>query len=92
MRADVQEDALKRLNYIDGHLAGIRKMIQDDRYCVDILKQAYAVRRALEAVEAIMLQGHLETHVVEGIKEGRERQITDELMELYGLANQLSST
>ena len=90
MRADVQADALKRLNYIDGHLAGIRKMIQDDRYCVDILKQAYAVRRALEAVEAIMLQGHLETHVVEGIKDGRERQITDELMELYGLANQLS--
>ena len=92
MRADVQDDALKRLKYIEGHLAGIRKMIEDDRYCVDILKQAYAVRRALEAVEAIMLEGHLETHVVEGIKEGRERQITDELMELYGLANQLSST
>ena len=92
MRADVQADALKRLNYIEGHLAGIRKMIEDDRYCVDVLKQAYAVRRALEVVEVNLLKGHLETHVVEGIKDGRERPIIDELMELYGLANQLSRT
>ncbi|MCZ6536204.1 MAG: metal-sensitive transcriptional regulator [Chloroflexi bacterium] len=92
MRADVQADALKRLNYIEGHLAGIGKMIEDDRYCMEILKQTYAVRRALEAVEANILEGHLETHVVDGIKEGRERQVIDELMELYGLANQLSRT
>ena len=90
MRSDVQADALKRLNYIEGHIAGIRKMIEEDRYCVDILKQTYAVRRALQAVESNILEGHLETHVVEGIKEGREDQIIGELMDLYGLANRIA--
>ena len=86
MKPEIQEDALKRLNYIEGHLNGVRKMVEGDRYCVDILKQTYAVRRALEKMEALVLEGHLETHVVEGIKEGREEQILQELMELYDLA------
>jgi hypothetical protein len=43
MQADKQE-VLKRLNYIEGHLGGIRKMIEEDKYCVDILRQTYAVR------------------------------------------------
>lgn len=43
-----QQDALKRLAYIEGHLRGIRKMVEDDAYCVDVLKQTYAVQRALE--------------------------------------------
>ena len=90
MRSDVQADSLKRLNYIEGHISGIRKMIEEDRYCVDILKQTYAVRRALQAVEAKLLEGHLETCVVEGIKEGREGQIIGELMDLYGLASRIA--
>ncbi|MBI4236765.1 MAG: metal-sensitive transcriptional regulator [Chloroflexi bacterium] len=91
MEAHVRDDTLKRLNYIEGHLAGIRKMVEEDRYCVDILKQTYAVRRALEKLEASILEGHMETHVVEGIRAGRERQIIVELMELYGLANKTGS-
>ena len=90
MQSDVQADSLKRLNYIEGHIAGIRKMIEEDRYCVDILKQTYAVRRALQAVESNLLEGHLETCVVEGIKEGREGQIIGELMDLYGLASRIA--
>ncbi len=43
MRAD-KTDVLKRLNYIEGHLGGIRKMVESDQYCVDILRQTYAVR------------------------------------------------
>ncbi|MDA1096897.1 MAG: metal-sensitive transcriptional regulator [Chloroflexi bacterium] len=86
MEHPVQDDVLKRLSYIEGHLTGIRKMVEEDRYCVDILKQTYAVRRALERMEAVVLEGHLKTHVVEGIKNGHESQILDELMELYDLA------
>ncbi|MEE9285465.1 MAG: metal-sensitive transcriptional regulator [Dehalococcoidia bacterium] len=85
MKHDVQNDALKRLAYIEGHLAGVRKMVQDDRYCVDILKQTYAIRRAIEKLEGLLLSGHLETCVVEGIKEGRQQQIVDELRELYAV-------
>lgn len=86
MEPEVRDDALKRLSYIEGHLAGIRKMVEEDRYCVDILKQTHAVRRALEKMEATVLQGHMETHVVDGIKSGNEGEIVGELMELFDLA------
>jgi DNA-binding FrmR family transcriptional regulator len=87
MQTTTREQALKRLNYIDGHLAGIRRMIQEDQYCVDVLKQTYAVRRAIEKMEALLLDGHLHTCVVEGVREGREEQVVGELIDLYALAN-----
>ncbi len=85
MRSDVRSQALKRMAYIEGHLAGVRRMVEDDRYCVDVLKQTHAIRRAIERLEAMLLESHLETCVVDGIKDGRERQIVDELRELYGV-------
>ena len=87
MLPDAKVEALKRLNYIEGHLSGVRKMVEEDRYCVDILKQTYAVRRAIEKMEGILLAGHLQTCTVEGIKEGREEEIVAELKDLYLLAN-----
>ncbi len=82
-----KDDALKRLSYIEGHLSGIRKMLEEDKYCVDVLKQTFAVRRAIEKMESILLEGHLHSCVVEGIKEGREDQVVGELTDLYLLAN-----
>lgn len=87
MDADVRTDVLKRLNYIEGHLRGVRSMIEEDKYCPEILKQTFAIRRAIEKLEAMMLNGHLHHCVVEGIREGREDQVVSELMELYELAN-----
>ncbi len=85
--SEAKADALKRLSYIEGHLSGIRKMLEEDKYCVDVLKQTYAVRRAIEKMESILLQGHLQSCVVEGIKEGREDEVVGELTDLYLLAN-----
>ena len=79
-------DVIKRLNYIEGHLAGIRRMIEEDKYCVDILKQTYAVRRAIEKLEGLLLDGHLHSCVVEGIRDGRDQQVVDVLLDLYELA------
>ena len=87
MALDAKTEALKRLNYIDGHLSGIRKMLEEDKYCVDVLKQTYAVRRAIEKMESILLEGHLHSCVVEGIKDGREDEVVGELTDLYLLAN-----
>jgi CsoR family transcriptional regulator, copper-sensing transcriptional repressor len=87
MESDVRNDVLKRMNYIEGHLKGIRNMIEEDKYCPDVLKQTYAVRRAIEKMEAMMLNGHLHHCVVEGIRDGREEQVVSELLELYELAN-----
>ncbi len=85
MRAD-KSDVLKRLSYIEGHIGGIRKMVESDQYCVDILKQTYAVRKAIEKLEAVILEDHLHGCVPEGIREGREQAVIDELMQLYNLA------
>jgi len=86
MQEDRQQDALKRLSYIEGHVAGIRKMVEDDKYCVDILRQTYAVRKALEKLEAIILEGHLRTCVPEGIRGNREDAVIQELVQLYNIA------
>jgi DNA-binding FrmR family transcriptional regulator len=79
-------DILRRLAYIEGHLQGVRRMVEDDKYCVDVLKQTYAVRRAIEKLEALILENHLRGCVVEGIRGGDEEPVLRELVELYGLA------
>jgi DNA-binding FrmR family transcriptional regulator len=86
MQDERRREVLKRLSYIEGHVAGIRKMVEEDKYCVDILRQTYAVRKALEKLESIILEGHLHTCVPEGIKGGREEAVIQELVQLYDIA------
>ena len=81
-----KDDALKRLNYIEGHLRGIRKMVEEDTYCVDILKQTYAVQRAIEKFEQVLLRDHLNHCVPDGIREGRDEEVLNELGELFALS------
>ena len=85
--SEAKTEALKRLSYIEGHLSGIRKMLEEDKYCVDVLKQTYAVRRAIEKMESILLEGHLHTCVIDGVKNGREDEVLKELVELYAVKN-----
>ena len=82
----VKPDILRRLAYIEGHLQGVRRMIEEDKYCVDVLKQTYAVRRAIEKMESMILENHLQGCVVEGIRDGREDAVIGELLDLYELA------
>ena len=85
MKADRTElDA--RLASIEGHIKGIRKMVQDDTYCVDVVKQTFAVERALQKFEAELLRGHLTTCVPAGFKQGRNEKMIEELSELFALA------
>ncbi len=86
MQEDRKPDVLKRLSYIEGHVSGIRKMVEEEKYCVDILRQTYAVRKAIEKLEAIILEGHLQTCVPEGIKGNREEEVIQELVQLYTIA------
>ncbi len=85
MRGDKQ-DVLQRISSIEGHLGGIRKMVDEDKYCVDVLRQTFAVRKAIEKLEALILENHLHGCVPEGIKSGREDEVIDELVQLYTLA------
>ncbi|HEX8600194.1 MAG TPA: metal-sensitive transcriptional regulator [Chloroflexia bacterium] len=81
-----KQDALRRLAYIEGHLKGIRKMVEEDQYCVDVLKQTYAVQRAIDKFEGIILQGHLRSCVPQGIRDGRDDAVIKELEDLFELS------
>lgn len=85
MQAEKRE-VLSRLSSIEGHLKGIRRMVEADEYCVDILKQTHAVQRAIQKLEALILKSHLATCVPEGMRNGRADEVVQELLELYELA------
>ena len=72
---------LNRLNRVIGQLGGIKKMVEEDRYCGDILMQVAAAESALQALGYVMLQDHMETCVVEEIQSGNTA-IVDEAIEL----------
>lgn len=86
MLGDTKHDALKRVNYIDGHLQGVRKMIEEDRYCVDVIRQTYAIRRALQKLEGVLVDGHLRSCVPDAYREGKDEQMLTELKDLFEIS------
>lgn len=81
MQEHHQQAALNRLKTVRGHLEGVIGMVNDERYCPDIMKQVSALQASLERVNRILLQNHLETCVTTAVAEGRAAEIVDELME-----------
>ena len=73
---------LKRLNRIEGQVRGLNKMVEDDRYCVDILTQISAVRSALDAVAIRLLRDHTHGCVQTAIRSGKGDAAIDELIEV----------
>lgn len=77
----MQHDLICRLNRAIGQLNGVKTMIEDNRYCGDVLTQLAAAQSAVKSVSRIVLQNHLETCVVEKIQNG-DTEVVDELMQL----------
>lgn len=87
MRPDVQSKAKKRLAKIEGQVRGVTKMVEDGRYCIDIVRQVQAVKSALSSLERIVLEDHLETCVEtalisEDVNQRREK--VEELVAVLG--------
>ena len=78
---ELQADLHKRLNRVIGQLGGVKAMIDDNRYCGDVLTQLAAAESAVHSVSSIMLRNHLETCVVEQIQRGNV-EVVDEVMQL----------
>lgn len=74
-----KKNLMTRLNRIEGQIRGVKRMIENDVYCDDILNQIAAVQSALNGVSKILLEGHMRSCVVERIQEGDEAVI-DELL------------
>jgi DNA-binding FrmR family transcriptional regulator len=78
-----KEQLLGRLRRIEGQIRGIEGMVQDDRYCIDILTQISAAQAALDKVALGLLDGHAHTCVL-GAEPDRQSERTDELMAAVG--------
>jgi len=74
-----KEALLKRLRRIEGQVRGIARMVEDDRYCIDVLTQITAVQKAFDAVALGLLDDHVR-HCVVAASDDRRAERTDELM------------
>ncbi len=85
MKTEAKKQVLNRLNRIEGQVRGLKKMIEEDTYCVDVITQTSAVKRALSGVEDQLLESHLGTCVIGQMKKGQEDKATKEILKIYSL-------
>jgi DNA-binding FrmR family transcriptional regulator len=90
MRKNAKAAALKRLKRIEGQVRGLSRMVEGDRYCIDIVTQITAVRAALRKVEEEVLRDHV-AHCVDGAiasgNRSQQRRKIAELMDVFGRAD-----
>lgn len=81
MRAD-PENVLRQLRTAKGQLEGIIKMVEDDRYCIDISNQILATRALLERVNRIVIEGHIEGCILDAVSTGTDEERKEKIIEL----------
>jgi len=86
------ENSLLRLKTIEGHLKGIIRMVGEDAYCIDVIRQIQAVEAALKKVSGLILDNHLNSCVVTAVKgeDKEERQrVLNEILEIFETASEV---
>ena len=86
MKQDIKKKAIRRLKIIEGQVRGVQRMVEEEKYCIDIITQSLAIKEALSSVEDLILENHLSTHVVEQMKSGKERKAIKEIVDIYHLS------
>ena len=84
--AEQRRDILNRLKSVDGHLRGVIKMVDEDAYCMDVIKQLQAVQGAIGRVNALLLADHLQTCVTTAIRgdaPAERERVIGELLRLF---------
>ena len=92
MAEEQKPGIINRLNSIEGHVRGVQRMVEEDAYCIDVINQVLAVQRALDRVNSLMLERHLQTCVTTAIRSDdtaeRERVI-NEIMGVFETTSKL---
>lgn len=86
MNPDIKNKLRSRLNRMEGQVKGIKKMVEEEKYCVDIITQAQAVKSALGAFESLVLENHLETHVIHQMSHGKGGRAIKEILKIYNVS------
>jgi DNA-binding FrmR family transcriptional regulator len=86
------DTTLRRLKTVEGHLRGVIRMVEEDAYCIDVIRQIQAVEAALNKVSAQILENHLNSCVITAVqgndKQERER-VLKEITEVFEMANKV---
>lgn len=86
-RSKEEKDFLtKRLNVIEGQIRGLKQMVENDRYCDDILMQISSVEKSLKSLGANIIKGHLNTCVIKDIKANKS-EVIDDVIDLFEKLN-----
>lgn len=86
------EQAINRLKTIEGHIRGVERMVEEDAYCIDIIRQIQAIQAALNKVSGQILEGHLNSCVITAIRgdEPSERErVLNEIMDVFSATQKL---
>ena len=83
MNKEIKQKVNKRLKIIEGQVRGLQKMVEEEKYCIDIITQTQAVKEALSSFEDVMLENHLSTHVIEQMKSGKHKKAVEEILSVY---------
>ena len=87
-----RDEAIRRLKITEGHLRGIQRMLEEDTYCIDVIRQIQAVQSSLNKVSALLLEQHLNSCVVTALRgenlTERER-ILKEISDVFDAANRV---
>lgn len=86
MKNDTKKAIQNRLRRIEGQVRGLAQMVEREEYCIDIMTQSNAIKKALTGVEDLLLVNHLTTHVVDQMKGGKEKKAIEEIARVYKLA------
>lgn len=86
MKSDIKKKALRRLKILEGQVRGLQRMVEEEKYCIDILTQSSAAKEALSGIEDLILENHLSTHVLHQMQHGESKKSTKEILEIYKLA------
>lgn len=86
MKTLIKNKVLHRLKIAQGQMKGLIQMVEDEKYCVDIITQSSAIKEALFGIEHLMLLNHLSTHVLHQIKNGEDKKAVEEILKVYKLA------
>jgi DNA-binding FrmR family transcriptional regulator len=92
MDAQAKDAVRRRIKSIAGHIAGIERMIDQEAYCIDVIKQVQAVQAALNKVNDLILENHLNTCVISAVRgnDAKQREkVLDEIVDVFEMAQKI---
>lgn len=86
MNKQIKQKAVRRLRIATGQIKGLERMIEEGKYCIDVINQSRAVKEALSSFEDLILENHLSTHAVEQMKGGNSQKAIKEILSISRLS------